>query len=544
MIEYKVLKGSLLKSDDSKLTLDHFISTETQDDGGDIMRVDGMKTRGSVVVLKQHGMDPSHGNEPIAKPLDIRPGIHPVTGAKGLVATTQYYDGSHLTPPDNTGRRLFEKAKNGFMPNWSIGYQVIKSVPCQGGRDIKEWSLHEYSQVAVGMNAEANTPEMKALQAEAKTFGIVDNELFKAGFKAELSPEEKKVISAQAKISHKAMHIAHMACLKGLKEDALDSKCTKTCDTIAHDQLNEYASLVKDHVVKYIKAAQRNETGPEEDDDEDDDGKALAEAPAKIHRDALHTAHDALIKEIHGHKEKPDVDADDAAEKVLKDHKGLAHPHAVKYCEALQKSTPKEAVPLEIKTINEANFHADTASSALYTANYHLMNSLCNDAFDDTKDGEEADALADKNLDQHHGIAHEHASKFITAIRAIKKPASDEPNVNPEVKKSFLAKYLPQPGTKATEDKQTVLKVADPVAAINPTDKVLDLKTPGEEKVVFKITVPDPVEAPKADTFSVNCSAEELSKRIENSLSGQVDSVLKEARKERNRKLGKLPREE
>ena len=310
MIEYKVLKGSLLKSNDDKLILDHFISTETQDDGGDIMRVDGMKMRGSVVVLKQHGMDPSHGNEPIAKPLAIRPGIHPVTGAKGLVASTQYYDGSHLTPPDNTGRRLFEKAKNGFMPNWSIGYQVLKSVPCQGGRDIQEWSLHEYSQVAVGMNSEANTPEMKALQAEAKAFGIADNELFKAGFEAELTEAEKKAMSAQAKISHKAMHIAHMACMKGLKEDALDSKCTKTCDTIAHEKLNEYAALVKDHVVKYIKAAQHNETGPEEDD-EDEDGKALAEAPAKIHRDALHTAHKALIKEIHGHKDKPEVDPDD-----------------------------------------------------------------------------------------------------------------------------------------------------------------------------------------------------------------------------------------
>jgi hypothetical protein len=270
----------------------------------------------------------------------------------------------------------------------------------------------------------------------------------------------------------------------------------------------------------------------------------LAEAPAKIYRDALHTAHKALIKEIHGHKDKPDMDADEATDKVLQAHKDLAHPHAVKYCEAMQKCKPKQATLLEIKTIDEANFHAETASNALFTAHYHMMNSLCSDAFDNDKDDMEADALANSNHEQHKSIAHEHKVKLITAIRAIKKPVGSDPQVNPEVKKSFLAKYLPQPGANATKDKQTVSIVANPVAAINPTDKVLDLKTPGEENVTFKITVPDPVSAPKADTFSVNCSEEELSKRIDSTLSGQVDSVLKEARKERNRKLGKLPREE
>ena len=153
--QFKTFPGKVKSWDDQTLTIEHFISTETQDSGGDIMLADGMKMRGKPVVLFQHGQDPKFGNEPIAKVLDIRVGID--GGKKGLIAKTQFYDGTHLTPPDSTGRRLYEKARDDVMPNWSIGFNSTKEKPCQGGRVVEEWELHEYSQVAVGMNAGANT---------------------------------------------------------------------------------------------------------------------------------------------------------------------------------------------------------------------------------------------------------------------------------------------------------------------------------------------------------------------------------------------------
>jgi hypothetical protein len=155
---YKSFPSEVLKSNDENLILEHFISTESQDDSGDIVRAAGMVIRGKPVVLKQHGMDAAQGQEPIAKPLSFHIGEHPISKAKGIIAETQYF-------PDEVGKRLYQKAKDGFMPNFSIGYQVIKSNPtANGGREVTEWSLHEYSQVAVGMNPEATALTYKSFE--------------------------------------------------------------------------------------------------------------------------------------------------------------------------------------------------------------------------------------------------------------------------------------------------------------------------------------------------------------------------------------------
>lgn len=182
--EFKAFEGTLKAWDDTELIVEHFISTEDQDSSGDIMLADGMKIRGKPVVLFQHGLDIKFGNEPIAKVIDIRVGEH--NGKKGLIAKTKYFDGTKLTPPDNTGHRLYAKAKDGTMPNWSIGFNSIKEHPVQGGRVVDEWELHEYSQVAVGMNSEAttlatNAPELKFLiQGDGSPDGFADMKAFEA----------------------------------------------------------------------------------------------------------------------------------------------------------------------------------------------------------------------------------------------------------------------------------------------------------------------------------------------------------------------------
>jgi hypothetical protein len=151
----RFFRAEVKSFNDNDLTVTHFISTEQKDRSGDIMLADGMVLDGWPSVLKQHGMDSTTGSEPIAKCLDLKVGVNE-KGHKGIVATTQYYDGSHLTPPDNTGRRLFEKAKNGFMPYWSIGFDFLDAKPITGGgRKASKWVLYEYSQVGVPDNVEA-----------------------------------------------------------------------------------------------------------------------------------------------------------------------------------------------------------------------------------------------------------------------------------------------------------------------------------------------------------------------------------------------------
>jgi hypothetical protein len=157
-IQRKIFLSHVKQFDDEEMTVEHFISTEGRDRGGDRLLASGMKITGRPVVLLSHGFHPAYGQEPIAKPLWIRQGEH--DGKKGIIAKTKFYDGSHLVPPDNTGRRLYEKAKSNFMPNWSIGWLPLKWKNLKGPqgedfRDVSEWELLEYSPVGVPMNPDA-----------------------------------------------------------------------------------------------------------------------------------------------------------------------------------------------------------------------------------------------------------------------------------------------------------------------------------------------------------------------------------------------------
>jgi gamma-glutamylcyclotransferase (GGCT)/AIG2-like uncharacterized protein YtfP len=180
-VEYKEFAGEVLNYDDKNLIIEHFISTELQDSVGDIMSADGMKARGNIVVLFQHGMDMKYGNEPIAKCLGLRVGVNK-KGNKGIIARTQYFDTTKIDPSDFTGKRLYEKDKTGVMPNWSIGFNSTKEHPTAGGRVVDEWELHEYSKVAVGCNLEATSsasaPELKfIIKADNTPDGSVEIQL-------------------------------------------------------------------------------------------------------------------------------------------------------------------------------------------------------------------------------------------------------------------------------------------------------------------------------------------------------------------------------
>ena len=153
-MEHKEFVAEIKTASEQDLTIEHFISTETPDRMGDIVRADGMRIRGKPVVLMSHGRGPM-GTEPIAKPVWIRAGTF--KGTKGVMAKTEFF-------PDETGERLWAKAKGGFMPNFSIGFQTIESKPLRdSGTEILKWDLLEYSICGVPANPEATTLSFKMM---------------------------------------------------------------------------------------------------------------------------------------------------------------------------------------------------------------------------------------------------------------------------------------------------------------------------------------------------------------------------------------------
>jgi hypothetical protein len=356
-MERKSFKAELLSFDDKALTLEHFISTETEDSGKDIMLADGMEKRGNVVVLFQHGLDPKFGNEPIAKVLDIRTGTNK-KGAKGLVAKTQYFNGATLTPPDNTGERLYLKAKTGVMPNWSIGFESLIETPTAGGgRIVKKWLLHEYSQVAIGMNSEATT-ELGTEAPEVK-FGVVFKREDEVENKTPVNPPAAKgsitSCACSAKVCHKSMLVLHRALIDDLKAAATAEGFSPIgSEKAAKEAMSEYSEAVSGHVGNYIKAMVGDDREPESGElaglDEDD--KSLAGIGHKIAHKALKMAHNGMIEDIRGCKGCKETNSEAKATELIQAHEKAALPHAVSFVKAWAEKCGKAALPLEHKTIS------------------------------------------------------------------------------------------------------------------------------------------------------------------------------------------------
>jgi hypothetical protein len=165
----KEFHAEVKSRDDANLIVEHFISTERRDRQGDIVRASGMRVNGKPVVLLGHGRG-DMGSEPVAKPLSIKRGEY--QGSRGVLAKTQFF-------PDDTGRRLYQKTVEGYMPNWSIGFMILDAKPLKGqregdldGRDIREWELLEYSLVGVPANPDAQTVKEFEQLKEAVRFKI------------------------------------------------------------------------------------------------------------------------------------------------------------------------------------------------------------------------------------------------------------------------------------------------------------------------------------------------------------------------------------
>jgi len=484
-LQFKVFEGRMTDHDDMNLMIEHFISTETQDSGGDIMRADGMKMRGKPVVLFQHGMDPKFGSEPIAKVLDIRVGEY--AGKKGLIAKTQYFDGSKLNPPDSTGQRLYAKAKDGTMPNWSIGFNSLKEKPCEGGRVVEEWELHEYSQVAVGMNSEACTlsaaaPELKFIIYKALPEEFVDEKDFLEKTEEFIFDNASEMVCDQEEcktVGEKPYPSEH-ACR--INEPSKFSKFRRQNGAREHDgkKYDVIYGQVKgsdkwdEQAYRYPKAGWSAEAAAahcKSHEGSFEAAKAAVEPEIKAvtltsvkraHK-AIHTMHKEMIHDLKMEGERDDL-VDAGAEKCAKDaleeFTENARPHAERYIESVRKMSAEDPFGDEDETADDAG-EADEKS---YTKAHRGLKKCLTDTVKAIRAHKCNKAVvpgveAERILCAHAEAALPHAKEFIkawhekckeemTEIKPILKiSASSDPADDPAKSKVFsihtpLAKKL------------------------------------------------------------------------------------------------------
>lgn len=377
-VQFKTFSGEVKNWDDNEMWIEHFISTELQDSGGDIMLAGGMKMRGKPVVLFQHGLDPKFGNEPIAKVLDIRVGEH--KGKKGLIAKTKYFDGSKLTPPDATGQRLYMKAKDGTMPNWSIGFNSLKERPIKGGRVVEEWELHEYSQVAVGMNSEASTidllstsaPELKFIiktddpvEPEVDEVSHVDTISALVEEKSEVIPEVKSEGTHQR--VHKTLRAIHKRMITDLKEAVDGEDFVETgASTRAQEAIEDFTDGAMPHLERYIKIVRSMKAdemfGDEEENEEEEEGEVEEKAYGKPLR-ALNKAFNGMVKEMRACKGNQSVVPAIVATNIAKAHEEAANPHAVSFIKEMYESRKNPKISIMAPEENSPIVPADGEKS-------------------------------------------------------------------------------------------------------------------------------------------------------------------------------------
>lgn len=441
-IEHKVFPGEVLSFDDKTLTLEHFISTETQDSGGDVMIAEGMEQRGSVVVLFQHGLDPKFGNEPIAKCLGVRVGANK-QGKKGLIAKTQYYDGSKLDPPDNTGHRLYEKDKAGIMPNWSIGYEVVSSDPISGGRKVSKWRLHEYSKVAIGMNAEAVSDFGSKMLSGMKFCVVVEGDAGAAGADAQDKPQKDDVaastksedtvaVSTESKGSltsiralQRGLNVIHKGMVSDLKAVAeAEEYSSVSAEKNAKAAVAEFTSAAAPFVEKYIEHLAKMEAeaevpGDDEEDESELDEKAIADVPHKAAYKALKIAYKEMVEEVRACKGKADLAGKSADEsgRILGEHEKAALPHATKYVEAwnaYRSRSAKFILDAETKSLTDKTSYA-IARQSLCIIFDAICWEACERAYDDANG--DSGVIADEILAEAHALMQPYLKWIIDDVR-------------------------------------------------------------------------------------------------------------------------------
>ena len=149
---------ALNEFNDAERTITHFISTESVDRDGDIVRSDGgnfASYRANPIVLWRH----DDREPPIGKNLWLK--IDTRNGVKGILAKTQFADTEDAI-------EIYNLWKGGFLSAASIRFSPTKSINLTdsswGPKEFVEWELLEYSIVPIPANAEALRLALKSVK--------------------------------------------------------------------------------------------------------------------------------------------------------------------------------------------------------------------------------------------------------------------------------------------------------------------------------------------------------------------------------------------
>ena len=153
-------------------------------------------------------------------------------GKKGLIATTRFFD-------DKQGRRLYRKAKELYMPNWSIEWEPIPggNFPVKGGTRHDKWRLLAYSLVKLGMNEDATADAgLKFLIQEQPVHG------------------RRTTLAAEvgARVAHAALVTAHECLVAAMHAKCHDAACADAPEEIADRLVSEHAPILKEHIADFV----------------------------------------------------------------------------------------------------------------------------------------------------------------------------------------------------------------------------------------------------------------------------------------------------
>lgn len=514
-LERKEFVTEVKEFNDAEMTIDHFISTEMQDAVGDIMLAEGVKLYGTPAVLVQHGLDPKFGKEPVAKPISITPGTK-ADGTRGLIARTKFYDGSNLNPPDNTGRRLYEKCRDGYFSKWSIGFNSTKERPTTGGRVVEEWDLMEYSLVAVPCNSGCTTLSTEPVELK---------------FIVEKPTAQKTVNVPEIKSSHrradKVLGMMHDLLLSDLKEFAAsDSFPVDGAEKCANKALDEFVEDSLPAVKSYIKAVQDMDGNEEFDPDTDDNEDEREEKGYHKCRGNLKKCYKALIGNIRSFKCKKEINPDDEAPKCIGTYRESATVHAVEFVKEYAAKLALERVKVfggvEIKSVA-----ANAAYSIIRGGIETINNAAWSEVYDRSYKDKEvaAEEIADAVLAECVLLLRPY---FIALCNYIRDPASGIlPGLSVKEFQATLEKKYAESKPDGSAEKTPVIRfVKHPAkgrvirmkATPKPSIPVVRFKAqPVEPKV--KITTDDL----KALVSDLTKSASEAARKEIRRLAGKVD---------------------
>lgn len=195
--QYKNLVDDVEKEfNDSEMSIVHFITTETADRFGDVVRSGGMDDEAfakNPVVLYGH----DYNSLPVGKSLWRKKATR--NGAKGVKAKTQFAN-------TDEGRTVYTLWKDGFLNAASIGFMPKEFEPMMkdtesgqsfSGWDFKQWELLEYSIVPVPANSEALRMALQKGVGSLRVKKILEDELKQSDLDA--LPEKIKEIEIWVK---------------------------------------------------------------------------------------------------------------------------------------------------------------------------------------------------------------------------------------------------------------------------------------------------------------------------------------------------------